>query len=231
MIRVLIVDDQTLVRQGIRTLLALADGLEVVGEAADGVDALARIESLDPDVVLLDVRMPRLDGVGVLRALRERGDARPVLVLTTFDDDVAALEALRAGARGYLLKDSSLERLTTAVRTLAKGDTFLQPGLSGRAIAGLAGRVHDRDRDAGAAAGTSSSIDGPSFGTIVEPPTEREREVLRLMTAGWSNKQIARGLDLSEGTVKNHVSVLLAKLGVRDRTRAVLKAIEEGLVD
>ena len=230
MIRVLIVDDQTLVRQGIRTLLALADGLEVVGEAADGVDALARIDSLDPDVVLLDVRMPRLDGVGVLRALRERGDARPVLVLTTFDDDVAALEALRAGARGYLLKDSSLERLTSAVRTLAKGDTFLQPGLSDRAIAGLAGRDHDRDRDAGAA-GTSSSIDGPSFGTIVEPPTEREREVLRLMTAGWSNKQIARGLDLSEGTVKNHVSVLLAKLGVRDRTRAVLKAIEEGLVD
>lgn len=230
MIRILIVDDQTLVRQGIRTLLALADGLEVVGEAADGVDALVRIESLDPDVVLLDVRMPRLDGVGVLRALRERGDARPVLVLTTFDDDVAALEALRAGARGYLLKDSSLERLTSAVRTLAKGDTFLQPGLSDRAIAGLAGRVHDRDGDAGAA-GTSSSIDGPSFGTIVEPPTEREREVLRLMTAGWSNKQIARGLDLSEGTVKNHVSVLLAKLGVRDRTRAVLKAIEQGLVD
>lgn len=225
MIRVLVVDDQTLVRQGIRSLLALADGVEVVGEAADGVDALARIEALDPDVVLLDVRMPRLGGVGVLHALREAGDARPVLVLTTFDDDVAALEALRAGAKGYLLKDSSLERLTAAVRTLAEGGTFLQPGLSDRAIAGLAARPDERTGIA------APAVETPSFAAVVEPPTDREREVLRLMAAGWSNKQIARGLDLSEGTVKNHVSVLLAKLGVRDRTRAVLKAVEEGLVD
>lgn len=224
MIRVLVVDDQTLVRQGIRSLLALADGIEVVGEAADGVDALHRIEVLDPDVVLLDVRMPRLDGLGVLRALRDAGDRRPVLVLTTFDDDEAALEALRAGARGYLLKDSSLERLTSAVRTLAEGGTVLQPGLTERAVAGLAGRTGPRDADA-----EPPSADG--FATAVEAPTERELEVLRLMAAGWNNKQIARGLDLSEGTVKNHVSVLLGKLGVRDRTRAVLRAVEEGLVD
>ena len=226
MIRVLVVDDQTLVRQGIRSLLALADGIEVVGEAADGVDALARIEALAPDVVLLDVRMPRLDGIAVLRALRDAGDGPPVLVLTTFDDDEAALDALRAGAKGYLLKDSSLERLTAAVRTLVEGGTVLQPGLTERAVAGLAQRGGD---DGEARSDAATDARGPRL--AIEPPTDREREVLRLMAAGWTNKQIARGLDLSEGTVKNHVSVLLGKIGVRDRTRAVLRAVEEGLVD
>jgi DNA-binding NarL/FixJ family response regulator len=234
-IRVVVVDDQTLVRQGIRSLLALGEGIEVVGEAADGVEALDRIAALTPDVVLLDVRMPRLDGVGVLRALRDRGDATPALMLTTFDDDEAALRALRAGAKGYLLKGTSLERLTEAVRTLAAGGTLVQPALTERIVEGLGPR---HGLDAGAGHGSGAGNDPETSGGArdldpwlrIEPLTERELEIVRLMVAGWNNKQIARGLDLSEGTVKNHVSRILAKLGVRDRTRAVLKAIEEGLV-
>jgi DNA-binding NarL/FixJ family response regulator len=228
-IRIVVVDDQTLVRQGIRSLMALAEGIEVVGEAADGVEALERIAALDPDVILLDVRMPRLDGVGVLQALRERRDATPALVLTTFDDDEAALHALRAGAKGYLLKDTSLERLAEAVRTLAAGGTVVQPALTERIVEGLGPRHEDAS-----GAGNDSEPAGDARDLDpwlrIEPLTERELEILRLMVAGWNNKQIARGLDLSEGTVKNHVSRILAKLGVRDRTRAVLKAIEEGLV-
>jgi DNA-binding NarL/FixJ family response regulator len=227
--RVVVVDDQTLVRQGIRSLLALAEGIDVVGEAADGAEALERIAELGPDVILLDVRMPRLDGVGVLRALRERGDATPALVLTTFDDDEAALKALRAGAKGYLLKDTSLERLAEAIRTLAAGGTLVQPALTERIVGGLAPRSGGdpcRENDQAPTAGARH----PDPWMRVEPLTERELEILRLMVAGWTNKQIARGLDLSEGTVKNHVSRILAKLGVRDRTRAVLRAIEEGLV-
>jgi DNA-binding NarL/FixJ family response regulator len=228
-IRVVVVDDQTLVRQGVRSLLALADGIEVVGEAADGVEALARVAAQAPDVILLDVRMPRLDGVGVLRALRETGDATPALVLTTFDDDEAALQALRAGAKGYLLKDSSLERLAEAIRTLAAGGTLLQPALTERIVDGLGPRDGDAP-DGGPGHEPTGGGRDPDPWMRVEPPTERELEILRLMVAGWNNKQIARGLDLSEGTVKNHVSRILAKLGVRDRTRAVLRAIEEGLV-
>lgn len=229
MIRVLVVDDQTLVRQGIGTLLAMAGDIEVVGEATDGVEALERIACLAPDVLLLDVRMPRLDGVGVLEALREAGDVTPTLMLTTFDDDEAALRALRAGAKGYLLKDTSLERLSAAIRTLAEGGTVVQPALTERIVAGLGRREGDGDREH-----PSDMADGPdewtTAQTSIEAPTARELEILRLMVAGWTNKQIARGLDLSEGTVKNHVSHILAKLGVRDRTRAILRAIEEGLI-
>lgn len=229
MIRVLVVDDQTLVRQGIGSLLAMAGDIEVAGEAADGVEALERIADLAPDVLLLDVRMPRLDGVGVLEALREAGDVTPTLVLTTFDDDEAALRALRAGAKGYLLKDSSLERLSSAIRTLAGGGTVVQPALTERIVAGLGPRPggDDRDDPSDVTAGPDASTVAP---TSIEAPTARELEILRLMAAGWTNKQIARGLDLSEGTVKNHVSHILAKLGVRDRTRAILRAIEEGLI-
>jgi DNA-binding NarL/FixJ family response regulator len=209
--------------------MALAEGIEVVGEAADGVEALERIAALGPDVILLDVRMPRLDGVGVLRALREAGDTTPALVLTTFDDDEAALKALRAGAKGYLLKDTSLERLAEAVRTLAAGGTVVQPALTERIVERL-GRGAEQEPHAEDDLEPTGGSGDPDPWLRVEPPTERELEILRLMVAGWNNKQIARGLDLSEGTVKNHVSRILAKLGVRDRTRAVLKAIEEGLV-
>ena len=213
MTRVLIVDDQTLVRQGIRSLLELAEGIEVVGEAGDGVEALASIEALSPEVVLLDLRMPRLDGIGVLEALRERESAPPCLILTTFDDDAAVLEGLRAGAKGYLLKDVSLRQLTDAIETLAEGRTMITPALTERALRGLQGLQGQPDGFA-----------------VPEPLTERETEILRLMAGGYSNKEIARALDVAEGTVKNHVSNVLAKLGVRDRTRAVLKAVDQGLL-
>jgi DNA-binding NarL/FixJ family response regulator len=220
MIRVVVVDDQTLVRHGIRSLLSLAEGIEVAGEAADGVEALETIARLQPDVVLLDVRMPRMDGLAVLEALGEREDDAATLMLTTFDDDEALMRALRLGASGYLLKDASLERLVDAIRTVADGRTMIRPALTDRIVRGLASDATDAPPD---------GVDPPA--TTPERPTERELEILRLMVAGWSNKRIARGLDLAEGTVKNHVSTLLAKLGVRDRTRAVLRAIEEGIVD
>jgi len=211
--RVLIVDDQTLVRQGIRSLLELADGVDVVGEAADGVEALERIDALAPEVVLLDLRMPRLDGIGVLEALRSRADAPPCLILTTFDDDAAVLTGLRAGAKGYLLKDVSLDHLTEAIAALAEGRTMITPALTERVMRGLRGL-------------------GAHTGGFPEPEalTERETEILRLMAGGYSNKEIANALDVAEGTVKNHVSSVLSKLGVRDRTRAVLKAVDLGLL-
>ena len=214
MTRVLIVDDQTLVRQGIRSLLALAEGIEVIGEAADGVEALERIEALTPDVVLLDLRMPRLDGIGVLEALRDRAGAPPCLILTTFDDDAALLAGLGAGAKGYLLKDVSLQHLTDAIRALAQGRTMITPALTERVLRGLRGL----------GGGADDAAPAP------EPLTERETEVLRLMAGGYSNKEIAGALDVAEGTVKNHVSSVLSKLGVRDRTRAVLKALDMGLL-
>lgn len=215
MTSVLIVDDQTLVRQGIRSLLELADGIEVAGEAADGIEALERIESLAPDVVLLDLRMPRLDGIGVLEALRERVDAPPCLILTTFDDDAALLAGLSAGAKGYLLKDVSLAHLTEAIEALATGRTMITPALTERVLRGLRGLAGARS---------------DAHGVAPEPLTERETEVLRLMAGGYSNKEIAGALDVAEGTIKNHVSSVLAKLGVRDRTRAVLKAVDLGLL-
>jgi len=213
MIRVLIVDDQTLVRQGIRSLLELADGISVVGEASDGHEALAQIAALTPDVVLLDLRMPRLDGIGVLEALRHDREAPACLILTTFDDDDALLAGLRAGAKGYLLKDVSLRLLTDAIAALADGKTMITPALTERIVRGLQGLGTE-----------SSGFEDP------EPLTERETEVLRLMAGGYSNKEIARALDVAEGTVKNHVSSVLAKLGVRDRTRAVLKAVSLGVL-
>jgi DNA-binding NarL/FixJ family response regulator len=211
--RVLIVDDQTLVRHGIRSLLELADGIDVVGEASDGIEALERIEALAPEVVLLDLRMPRLDGIGVLEALRSRPDAPPCLILTTFDDDAAVLTGLRAGAKGFLLKDVSLRQLTDAIAALAAGRTMITPALTERVMRGL--------RDLGT---EPIGFEDP------EPLTERETEILRLMAGGYSNKEIANALDVAEGTVKNHVSSVLSKLGVRDRTRAVLKAVDLGLL-
>jgi DNA-binding NarL/FixJ family response regulator len=213
-IRVCLVDDQTLVRQGIRSLLELAEGIEVVAEGADGREGLAAIDASAPDVVLLDLRMPHLDGLGVLRALQERDEAPPVLILTTFDDDELVLAGLRLGARGYLLKDVSLEQLVSAVRALGEGKTLLQPAVTERLLQSL------RQREA-------SRKDALAY---AEALTERETEVIRLMAGGYSNKEIARALDLSEGTVKNHVSNILSKFGVRDRTRAVLKALEQGVV-
>ncbi|MFH5232317.1 response regulator [Antrihabitans spumae] len=213
-IRVLLVDDQTLVRQGIRSLLALTDEVDVVGEGADGDEALELLARVDVDVVLLDLRMPGRDGIATLHAMAERGHTTPVLVLTTFDDDELVLASLRAGAKGYLLKDVTLEQLVSGVRCLAAGGTLLQPAVTERLLRAMTDR--------------SFNIGGA---VTPEPLTPRELDVLRLAAAGWSNREIAKGLHLAEGTVKNHMSSVLLKLGVRDRTRAVLHALESGLFD
>ncbi|MBI2214525.1 MAG: response regulator transcription factor [Acidobacteria bacterium] len=213
MIRVCLVEDQQLVRHGIRTLLSLAPDIEVVGEAADGEEGLAVIASTKPDVVLLDLRMPKLNGLELLRRLRERDALPPTLVLTTFDDDEMVFAAIRSGARGFLLKDVSLDRLTDAIRGLAEGGSCIQPAITERIMRAMESRQ-------------------PEFesGLVVEQLSEREIEVLRLVAAGYSNREIADLLSISEGTVKNHTSSIFAKLGVRDRVRAVLKAIDLGLI-
>jgi DNA-binding NarL/FixJ family response regulator len=213
-IRVAIVDDQTLVREGIRSLLELADDVTVVGDAPDGDAALELLDEVAVDVLLLDLRMPRRDGIATLEAMREREDAPPALVLTTFDDDELVLRAVRAGAHGFLLKDVSLEQLVGAIRTLADGGLLIQPALTDRLVRAVATRTPE--------------VDGFSN---PQPLTARERDILGLVAAGYSNNEIAGALSLAPGTVKNHVSAVLTKLGVRDRTRAVLRALELGLLD
>jgi len=213
MIRVVLVDDQNLIRQGVRSLLELAGDISVVAEASDGDDGIAVIRRERPDVVLLDLRMPKTDGVAVLRALQADGVLPPTIILTTFDDDVALLEAVRAGAKGYLLKDVSLEQLTAAIRDVAAGGTVIRPMVTERVMRGLEHVRRDFD-----------SLSPP------DPLTRREVEVLRLMAGGYSNREIASALGTAEGTVKNHASSILSKLGVRDRTRAVLKALELGYI-
>ncbi len=215
MIRVVVTDDQTLMRQGLESLLALSGEVEVVGHAGDGDEALERVAELDPDVLLLDLRMPGRDGIATLEELRARSCAVPVLVLTTFDDDELVLRALRAGARGYLLKDVALEELVGAIRTLAEGGTLVRPALTDRLLRGL---------------GTRPQPDDFAHLPTPEPLTPRETEILRLLASGFSNREIAEALFLAEGTVKNHLSTVLAKLGVRDRTRAVLRALHLGLL-
>ena len=211
MIRVFLVEDQALVREGIQSLLGFDRGITVVGSAADGEEAIAAIPPSAPDVVLLDMRLPRLSGLDVLRQLAERNELPPTIILTTFDDEEIVLDGLRAGARGYLLKDVSLSELVDAIRAVAAGGTAIKPIISARVLRGLEGAAAEFPH--------------------MEPPdrlTEREVEVLRLMTGGYSNREIARALQVTEGTVKNHVSSILSKLGVRDRTRAVLQAVREG---
>ena len=212
MIRVFLVEDQTLVREGIRSLLALDPEIAVTGEAADGAAAADAIPSAGADVVLLDMRLPRMSGLEVLRALAAAGALPPTIILTTFDDDELLLEGLRAGAKGYLLKDVSLAELVRAIRDVAAGGTAVHPIASERIVRGL---------EAGP---------DPAFPRLepADPLTERELEVLRLMTGGYSNREIANALRVAEGTVKNHVSSILSKLGVRDRTRAVLQAVRAG---
>lgn len=212
-IRVTLVDDQTLVRQGIRSLLALSPEIEVVGEGGDGADAVRLARELSPDVVLLDLRMPGTDGIYALEQLRALGSTVPVLVLTTFDDDELVLRAVRAGARGYLLKDVTLEHLVAAIRSVAAGGTVLEPATTDRLVRAVVG-------------GVGLSEPGPH----AEPLSPRERDVLRLAAAGYSNREIADALHLAEGTVKNHMSSVLLKLGARDRTRAVLRALELGVL-
>jgi DNA-binding NarL/FixJ family response regulator len=210
-IRVFLVEDQTIVRQGLKSLLAYAEDLEVAGEAADGEAAIPAVAQAKPDVMLLDIRMPRKNGLEVLQALAEQRKLPPTLILTTFDDDALLLDALRAGARGFLLKDVTFETLTAAIREVAAGGRLIQPGMTDRAIRSLA-----------------ESPTTFEASELPEPLTGREREVLRLFSAGLSNREIGEALGVVEGTVKNHVHNILQKLGVRDRNRAMLKAIELG---
>lgn len=213
MIRVLLVEDQTLVRRGIIGLLSLTHDIQVIAEAADGEEAIQQIPEVKPDVVLLDVRLPKYSGIEVLTILRERNALPPTILLTTFDDDEALLKGVRAGARGFLLKDVSVERLADAIRQVHNGASLIRPVVTER--------IEERVRQI-----------TPQFESL-DPPdrlTRRETEILRLMAGGYSNREIAESLELSEGVVKNHVSNVLSKLGVRDRTRAVLKGIELGHV-
>ena len=205
MIRILLVDDQSLIRQGLRALLELEADLEVVGEADNGQNAIALVETLHPDVVLLDIRMPLMDGVAVTREISQRFPNTKVLVLTTFDDEEYVGQALRYGANGYLLKDTPSEELGAAIRAVDKGYTQLGPGLFEKAIPK-------------AAAPPTSPPPG------WEELTPREKEVLRLIAAGASNREIAEALYISEGTVKNHVTRILSQLGLRDRTQAAIVA-------
>jgi DNA-binding NarL/FixJ family response regulator len=209
LIRVCLADDQALFRSGVRALLGLFEGIEVVGEAEEGEAAVASVLEYRPDVLLLDVRMPRLNGVEVLAALAREAALPPTLLLTTFEDDAALIGGIRAGARGFLLKGTTPETLVEAIRTVAAGGTFLHAALTpSKDVAGM------REPPLSAA----------------DPLTAREREVLSLMTNGLANTQIAAALRLGEGTVRNHVSNILAKLGVTDRTKAVLVALRQRLV-
>jgi DNA-binding NarL/FixJ family response regulator len=214
-LRVLLVDDHQLMRDGLRTLLEMEAGISVVGEAADGAAAVTAFEKLVPDVVLMDIRMPVMDGVEATRRIRGKAPDAKILMLTTFDEDELVFEAVRAGARGYLLKDLSGAELAAAVRNVARGDAALQPA--------VARKVMD------AFARLSQPAPGPSR-HLVEPLSARERAVLGLLARGLSNKEIAERLFLAEGTVKNHVSTILQKIDARDRTQAALKARELGLL-
>lgn len=215
--RVVLVDDQTLVRHGIRSLLEIAGGVQVVAEADDGATGVSAVAEHDPDVVLLDLRMPGTDGLWALAELRRRRLDVPVLVLTTFDDDDLVLAALRAGAQGYLLKDVTVEQLASAVRTLADGGTHVQPSVTARLV---------RAVGSGALPAVARGVQE----AFVQPLTERETQVLRLMAEGCTNRQIADVLHLAPGTVKNHVSAVLLKLDTTDRTKAVLRALHHGLL-
>lgn len=214
-VKVMLVDDQTLVREGIKSLLQLAGHIEIAGEASDGQQALERLDDCRPDVILMDIRMPRLDGIEATRRLAAIEGAPPVIILTTFDDHELVLNGIRAGARGFLLKDVSLESLVEAIDTVHRGETLIQPAVTERVVQGYT------------ELNGASKVDSDP---IQEPLTQREIEILRLMAGGYSNKEISRAIFKSEGTIKNHVSNILAKMNVRDRTRAVLKALELGLI-
>lgn len=214
-IRILLVDDQALFREGLRTLLSLQPDLEVVGEAGNGEEALRLAARLRPDVILMDLQMPVLDGVESTRRLRAAHPECRVIVLTTFDDDEYVFEGLRAGAIGYLLKDTPSARLLEAIRAAARGESFLQPSIAAKVVAEFS-RLADQAP--------------PRPQPLADPLSEREVEVLRLLASGASNREIAAALVITEGTVKNHVTNILSKLGVSDRTQAALKARELGLL-
>lgn len=212
-IRVLLADDQHLVREGISRLLALSGRVEVVGQVDDGDEVVTAMERQQPQVLLLDIRMPRMTGIEALLELKRHGIHTPVILLTTFDDLELLIQGIKAGARGFLLKDVTLENLVNAIMTVHEGGTYIQPVVTERiqkGMSGLGSREH----------------------LLPEPEnlSGKELEILRLMAGGFSNREIADCMHKSEGTIKNQVSSILAKLGVRDRTRAVLRALELGFL-
>jgi NarL family two-component system response regulator LiaR len=209
-ISVLLVDDHAVVREGLRSFLELQDGIEVVAEAADGEAAVLAAEAWRPDVVLMDLVMPRLDGVGAMRELHRLLPSARVIVLTSFPDDDRLLPAIKAGASGYLLKNADPQEVVRAIRAAHAGEALLDPVVAARLLEEIAQRPDSEP---------------------AERLTRREREVLALIARGMPNKRIARELEISEKTVKTHVGHVLAKLGVTDRTQAALQAVREGLVD
>lgn len=211
-IRVLIAEDQTLMRQGLKTILDLEDGFEVVGEAADGQQAVARAMALQPDVVLMDVQMPHMNGVEATSLLSAALPTARVIILTTFDYDEYVFDGIKAGARGYLLKDTPADELLAAIRRVHAGESIIQPSIATRLIAEFTRRREAPQQ--------------PEY----EQLSERERDVLRLLADGQSNKEIAGHLVLAEGTVKNHVSTILEKLHAANRTQAARVAREQGLI-
>ncbi len=217
MIRLLICDDQSLFREALRTLLSSYHDLSVVGEAANGEEALRMAVSTTPDVVLMDLRMPVMDGVEATRRINQLGKGIKVIVLTTFDDDETIFEGLRAGAVGYLLKDVSSEKLVEAIQAAYQGDYFLLPSITAKVVSEFS-RI-------------SKPARRQKEENIPDPLSAREIEILKIVATGASNKEIADQLFISEGTVKNHLSNILSKLGVRDRMQAILKAREYGIID
>ena len=210
-IRILVVDDHAVVREGLRAFLGLQEGFEIVGEAADGEEAIERAGELEPDVVLMDLVMPELDGVSAMRELRQRSPRSRVIVLTSFLDDDRVMPALEAGAAGYLLKNSQPAELARAIRAAQAGEAIIDSAVAARLVKTLSDGPQTRRRDA------------------LEQLTNRERDVLVLIANGRSNKRIALELGISEKTVKTHVGHVLAKLGVTDRTQAALLAVQHGL--
>ena len=214
-IKILLVDDQPLFREGLRTLLSVQSDFEIVGEAGNGEEALSLARKLLPSVVLMDLQMPVLDGVAATRRLHQDLPDCHVIVLTTFDDDEMVFDGLRAGAIGYLLKDAPSEKLGEAIRLASRGESFLQPSVAAKVVAEFA---------------RLTSKPAMNSRALVEPLSDRELEILSLIANGASNREIAGTLFLAEGTVKNHVTNILGKLEVRDRTQAALKARNTGLI-
>ena len=211
-IKLLLVDDQNLVKMGICSLLELSGHIEVVAQLDDGSEVLPTIANYQPDIMLLDIRMPVMDGIEVLETMSEQNIDLPTLILTTFDEHDLVLKCIKLGAKGYLRKDVSLETLIQAIDTVVAGELWIQPAITNRILE------------------NKEILQFQSSGTIVEPLTLNEVQILRLVAAGYSNNEIAGAIHKSVGTVRNQISTILAKLNVRDRTRAVLKAIEHGAI-